>query len=40
MMMPMFCLPGMISRASAPTIKPTINALRMVPIMSCSSRAK
>ncbi len=37
MITPMFCLPGMMSRASAPTIKPTTNALRIVPIMSAPS---
>ena len=36
MITPMFCLPGMMSRASAPTIKPTTNALRIVPIIVCS----
>ena len=37
MITPMFCLPGMMSRASAPTIKPTTKALRIVPIMSAPS---
>ncbi len=37
MITPMFCLPGMMSRASAPTIKPTTNALRIVPIISAPS---
>ncbi|SKX90760.1 Uncharacterised protein [Mycobacteroides abscessus subsp. abscessus] len=32
MMMPMFCWPGMTSRASAPMIRPTMMALMIVPI--------
>jgi hypothetical protein len=38
MMTPMLCLPGMMSRASAPTMAPTTIALMIVPIIFFSSR--